>query len=76
MTGLCRYGAYLAIEGLLQGAADAADTCDDQVTHTVCMQQLGDGLSIRVDVDVCRRHQIFLSYYAGCQWSVKQLALT
>lgn len=60
-TGLCRYDAYVIIaaqlDGTLGGSGEfSVDVCNEPARHVTVIIRAGDGLGVRVDVELCPVH--------------------
>lgn len=70
-TGLCRFEAYEQLAQQLDGTEPSGEGCDRAATHTAIVQRAGDGLTVRVDVQVCLRHDVTIGAAPGWQRSIR-----
>lgn len=70
-TGLCRLAAYEALAQQLDGTEPSGEACDRPATHTVTVQRDGDGITVRVEVQVCLRHDVTLGAVPGYVKSIR-----
>lgn len=73
MAAPCRYDRYEIVAAQLEGQPEfSVDICENPATHTALVERAGDGLAVRVDVDVCLIHDDVLSAAPGWKTSIKK----